>query len=88
MFVNRISIHRDGYYGGYTGAKTKGDEPYRCTIEVQGSHGKVELNLSAEMSSRVVALIADEVADAGKRTAEAMVSAVINGKALPAQVAA
>lgn len=88
MFVNRISIHRDGYYGGYTGAKPKGNEPYKCTIEVQGQNGKVELNLSEEMSAKIVAVIADEVADAGRRTAEAMTAAVINGAALPAPVAA
>jgi len=77
MFVNRISIAREGYYGaGYGKADHK--KPFRATIEVEGQHGKIELNLAPEMSERIVALIADEVANAGRATAEAMTASVLD----------
>ena len=68
MFVNSISIRREGYYGmGY--GKANPAKPFITTIEVEGPLGKVELNLPAAMSERIVAIIADEVVAAGRATA-------------------
>lgn len=87
MFVTRIAVQREGYYGGY-GAKPDPSKPFHATIEVMGQHGKIELNLSAEMSDRIVGIIADEVAAAGRATAEAMTADVLNVTALAAPEAA
>lgn len=82
MFVTSINIRREGYYGSYGGGTAKPDKPFNATIEVHGQHGKVELNLSPDMSARIVAIIADEVAAAGRATAEAMTASVLD--AVPA----
>lgn len=83
MIITRISVTKDGY-SPYSYSKPKPDAPYQATIETLGSHGKVELSLSPELSRRVVEIIADEVAAAGRATAEAMVAEVLTGTALPA----
>lgn len=83
MFVTRIAVSRDGYYGSYGGGKPDPTKAFRATIEVLGNHGKIELNLSPEMSDRIVAIIAEEVAAAGRATAEAMTADVLNVVALP-----
>ena len=87
MFVNQIAIRREGYYGGYS--KADPTKPFHATIEVEGDYGKVELKLSADMSARIVEIIAEEVAAAGRATAEAMTATVLNVAALaaPAEVA-
>lgn len=77
MFVNRISITRDGYFGY---GKPDPSKPLRTTIEVEGQHGKVELNLSSDLSDKVVKLIADEVAAAGRATAEALTAQCLDAK--------
>jgi hypothetical protein len=81
MFVNSISIRREGYYG--YGSKPDASKPFKATIEVQGQHGKVELSLSPDMSARIVEIIADEVAAAGRATAEALVANVLTATATP-----
>lgn len=82
MFVGRVAITREGYIGhGY--GQPDPSKPFRATIEVYGQSGKVELNLSPELSDRLVALVADEVAAAGRATAEAMTAEVLNVTALP-----
>lgn len=86
MFVTRIAVQREGYYGAY--GKPDPSKPLRATIEVLGQHGKIELNLSPEMSDRIVGIIAEEVAAAGRATAEAMTADVLNVSALPAPEAA
>lgn len=80
MIVTRISVTRQGWYASYQ--KPDAIKPLRATVEVYGEHGKVELNLGEEASDRIVALIADEIADAGRRTAE-----LLTAKALEAQPA-
>ena len=87
MFITRISIHKEGH-GAYSYGKKDPAAPYRATIEVEGRSGKVELNLTEELSKRVVAVIADEVAAAGRATAEAMVAEAMTITALPAPVGA
>jgi hypothetical protein len=82
MFVTQIAVRREGYYSGY-GAKPDPSKPFHTTIEVLGQHGKIELNLSPAMSDRIVAIIAEEVAAAGRATAEAMTADVLNVVALP-----
>jgi hypothetical protein len=86
MFVTSISIRRDGYYGGGIGM-TDPSKSFLATVEVHGQHGKVELVLDKAMSNRIVAIIADEVAAAGRATAEAMTAECLTAKALPSKVA-
>lgn len=85
MFVRSIHIKRAGAYG-YQGERVDLSKPFAATIEVEGQHGKVELTLSPDMSRRVVEIIAEEVAAAGRATAEAMTADVLT--ALPAPEAA
>ena len=81
MFVRTINIRREGDYGYGEVNPTK---PFLATICVQGTNHKTELLLSPEMSERVVALIADEVAAAGRATAEAMTADILTVMALSA----
>lgn len=87
MIVRSIHIRRDGDYGMY-GAPVDGSKPFHATIEVQGKTGKVELSLNPDMSAKIVAIIAEEVAAAGRATAEAMTADVFNVVALPSPKAA
>lgn len=82
MFVTSISVRREGYYGPYGGGVAKEDAPFQATVELHGQLGKVELKLDPEMSKRIVAVIADEVAAAGRATAEAMTADFISGQPL------
>lgn len=81
MHVRTIEIRRENDYGYGAFDASK---PFRAIIKVNGQHGQVELNLSAELSQRVVAIIADEVAAAGRATAEAMTAEIITQAALAA----
>lgn len=84
MYVNAISVRREGYYG--SGYRSDPSKPLRCTVEVQGESGKTELNLSPEASNRIVALIADELAASARAVAKAMTASFINAQpALPAE---
>lgn len=85
MLVRSIHIARDGDWGGGRIDPTK---PLRAVVQVEGQHGKVELNLSDDMSKRVIDLIADEIVAAGRKTAEAMTADILNTQALPAPEAA
>lgn len=80
MFVKSISIRREDDYGY---SRLDPSKPFAATIEVEGSHGKVELKLSPDMSARIVEIVADEVAAAGRATAEAMTAACFTVAALP-----
>lgn len=81
MLVRSISIRRQGdFYGSYKADPTK---PFAATIEVTGQHGKVELTLSPDLSHRIVEIIADEVAAAGRATAEMMTADALNVIATP-----
>jgi hypothetical protein len=75
MNVKSISIRRAGDYSSY--GKVDPSKPLMATVEVEGAYGKVELSLDANMSRRIVEIIADEIAAAGRATAEAMVASVI-----------
>lgn len=81
MFVTAIRIARDGYCSGYS-TRADPSKPFRATVEVHGVSGKIELLLDADMSARIVAIIADEVCAASRATAEAMTAEVLT--ALPA----
>ncbi|MFC7378220.1 hypothetical protein [Brevundimonas sp. GCM10030266] len=76
MFITSINIAREGYYGHGRNDPTK---PLRAVVQVEGQHGKVELNLSPEASDRMVALIAEEIVEATKATAALMTSGVLTG---------
>lgn len=87
MFIGRIEISRVGYIGhGY--GTPDASKPFLAKIEVFGQHTKTELLLSEELSRRVVEIVADEVAAAGRATAEAMTAEALNVTALPAPEAA
>lgn len=84
MFLKAISITREGYYPG-SYHKADPSKPLRCTVEVEGPMGKTELNLPPEVSDRIVALIADELATEARKVAEAMTVQFIEATpALPA----
>jgi len=78
MFVKAISIRKAGYFGY---GKIDPAAPYQATIEIESQNGKMELVLEEALSQRVLMLIADEVAAAGRRAAEMMTAEVINGTA-------
>ena len=79
MNIKSISIRKLGYYSY---VKAKGNEPFIAQIEVESPYGEVKLNIDADRTKAIVALIADLIAEAGKQTAEAMTAEVINGTAL------
>jgi hypothetical protein len=71
--LRAINIIREGsYYGSHQPVDPS--RPFRTTVEVQGATGKVELNLAPELSRKIVELIADEIAAAGRMTADIMVA--------------
>jgi hypothetical protein len=79
MFVRTINIGRENDYGyGHFNPQA----PFIAKIKVEGSSGNVELNLSPELSRRVVEIIAEEVAAAGRATAEAMTAEILSIPAL------
>lgn len=83
MFIGAIEIRREGYIGhGY--GNPDASRPFIAKIEVHGSRTKSELILSPELSRRVVEICAEEIAAAGRATAEAMVAEALNVAALPA----
>lgn len=79
MFLKQLSIRRDTRYSF---SEPKGDEPFAATIELIGQHGKVERRLDADLSRRILEIVSDEVAKAGRATAEAMVAEVLSGQPL------
>lgn len=81
MFVRNIRISREGDYGY---GPLDSSKPFRATIEVVGQSGKIELALSADMSARIMAIIADEIVVASRATAEAMTADILTVAALPA----
>jgi hypothetical protein len=87
MIVRSISIKRQGHYG-FDGERTDASKPFEATICVVGQTGKVELTLPPELSRRVVEIIAEEVAAAGRATAEAMTAEAMNIVTLPSPEAA
>lgn len=82
MFLTRISICRDGYIGSGYG-RADPSKPLRCTVEVEGTIGKTELNLPPETSDRIVALIADELAEQARKVAEVMTAKFIEAATTP-----
>ncbi len=89
MFIGRVEISRTGYFGSGYG-KPDASKPFLAKIEVFGSQTwlKTELMLSEDLSRRVVEIIADEIAAAGRATAEALVAEAMTVNALPTPEAA
>jgi hypothetical protein len=81
VFVRSINIGRENDFG--YGAMNP-NKPFIAKIKVEGSTGTVELLLSPDMSKRVVDLIAEEVAAAGRATAEAMTAEILTVASLAA----
>lgn len=84
MIISQILIRKQGYYSGLSGRDVKAETPYNCTIEISGTSGKTELDLSPELTTRLMAVIGEEVVASSKRTAEAMTAEIITVAALPA----
>lgn len=83
--LRAISITREGeFYGSHRPVDPT--KPFRATVEVQGATGKVELNLAPELSRKIVELIAEEVAAAGRMTADIMVADALIYQAPAAKV--
>lgn len=85
MFVTRVSIHREGYSYGY--GRADPTKPFRATVEIHGESGKVELNLPADASDKIVALISEEIAAAGRRTAEMLTANALEAAPVTKQIA-
>lgn len=85
MIVSRISVTREGWYAAYN--KPDASKPLRATVEVYGDMGKVELNLGPGASDRIVALIADEIASAGRATAELLTAKALEAAPVAKQIA-
>lgn len=85
MFLARLSIAREGYVGSGYGRAADPSKPLRATVEIIGESGKTEIDLPAETSDRIVALIAEELAASARAVAEKMTAQFIAaGPALPA----
>lgn len=83
MNVRKISIIRENDWGH---DPINWANPMIATIMVEDPSGKVELVLSEDLSRRIMEVIADEVAGAGKATVEAMVANIFTQPALSAPV--
>jgi hypothetical protein len=84
MFVTRVSIHREGY--SYVYGRPDPTKPFRATVEIHGENGKVELNLPADASDKIVALISEEIAAAGRRTAEMLTASALEAQPVAKQI--
>ena len=73
MMLTRLTVSRVGY-SPYSYSNPDPTKPFQATIEVHGIAAKVELTLSSELSRRILEIVADEVAAAGRATAEIMVA--------------
>lgn len=82
MFIGRVEISRVGYYGYGHGSPDK-SKPFIAKIEVYGNQNKTELTLTEELSRRIVEIVADEIAAAGRAVADAMVADALTVSALP-----
>lgn len=69
MILKSITIYRRP--ANYSGSVTPSD-PFDAMIQVEGQYGEVKLKLGAELCQRVVAIIADEIVNAGREVAQAM----------------
>lgn len=87
MHIGAIEIRRDGYVG-YGYGQPDASKPFIAKIEVFGTRTKTEMVLSPELSRRVVEIVAEEIAAAGRATAEAMTAEALNVVALPPPEAA
>lgn len=83
MFVRSVSISREGDWDSDYGPAPNLSKPFLATIKVHGQNGEVKPNLSPDLSTKIMAIIAEEVAAAGRATAEAMTAETFNVVALP-----
>lgn len=89
MIVQAISIRREGYSFGYSSYRdADASKPFHATVEIHGRSGKTELQLSPEMSKRILDVIADEVVASSRATADAMTADILEATALPAPIPA
>ncbi len=71
MHVRSVTLLREGAYG-FDGEKVDPTKPFICKVSIVGQTGKHELTLPPEVSTHIMYLIAEELAEAGKRVAAMM----------------
>jgi hypothetical protein len=72
MFVTQVTINREGYYGF---GKQDRSKPFTARVSLEGENGsKIELRLDQALSDKIIGIVADEIAAAGKATADALVA--------------
>lgn len=71
MHVRSVTLLREGAYG-FDGEKVDPMKPFICKVSIVGQTGKHELTLPPEVSTHIMFLIAEELAEAGKRVAVMM----------------
>jgi hypothetical protein len=86
MFLGKLQITREGYYGRSIGGRADPNKPLRATVEIIGANGTTELDLGPEASARLIACIADELLAASKATAEAMTAEILTQPLLAASL--
>jgi hypothetical protein len=80
MILDSVQIRR--LTKGYA-VTPKPSDPFEATVKVVGDYGEVKLRLSPELSRRVIEIVADEVANAGRATADMMVAEALDIVATP-----
>lgn len=74
MILEKIEINR-GYYSKYT---TDTLPPLKGSVTFKGSSNTLEIELTEELSTRIIAICADEIVKATKAAAEIMTADIIN----------
>lgn len=81
MILRALTLRREGDYGYGSVDRSK---PFRATVELIDTVGsEIKLLLPPTVSERVLAIIANEVAEAGAATARAMTADVFTAEAVP-----
>lgn len=71
MHVRSVTLIREGAYG-FDNEKVDPSKPFVCKVSIVGHTGKHELLLNPEVSKHIMFLIAEELAEEGKRVAAMM----------------
>ncbi len=83
MHVRSLHMTRQGDYGSDY-QRFDPTKPFNTVVKLEGDGNKVELQIPAEVSEKILALVADQLVEAGRRAAEAMVAKAFTVEALPA----
>ena len=83
MHVRSVTLLREGAYG-FDGENVDPTKPFVCKVSIVGQTGKHEIHLPAEVSARIMNLIASELAEEGRRVAQMMTANAFEVQSLPA----